>query len=256
MKKQIIILIKIILIIFLLGFIYYISKDKTSNFNLISWQKIYTQRSCSATSTDGVRAFSIEWMPTGESPFGEPHQYVLNNIKDNTRTVLKVEGETNPCALKWVESGLYASEIVYEHIGQLEIIDQQSLIEGNLVTHKINGFGDGFISPDGQWYLFATNTDKGDGLEYCADELTRKSQSSLRLLNFSTGKINLIAEDKNKVFDIGGWSPDSKYILFRGFTPKDHPQCPEISGSGVGAASIYSLTDQKLIRAAKLDITR
>jgi hypothetical protein len=254
-KKQIILATVLILII---GVIFFASKDKSVDFSQISWQKIYAQRSCNATSTDGVYSFSIEWMPTGASPFGEPHQYVLNDIKGNSKTVLKVNGGVNPCALKWDKSGLYASEMVYEHIGQLEKIDLDSLLSGNIVARKMNGFGDGFISPDGQWYLFATNTDKGDGFEYCADELTRKSQSSLRLLNFLTGEIIVVAENKDNVFDIEGWSPDSKYILFHQFTLKSYPQClcPEISGSGIGIARVYDLTNKKLIRVGILDVTR
>jgi hypothetical protein len=82
---------------------------------------------------------------------------------------------------------------------------------------KIDMDAYGEISPDRKFYVSTSDTANKDGAQFCNNPIEQSntiSASAIKLLNFASGQISTLLEDKNSAYLIDSWSSTSDAITY------------------------------------------
>jgi hypothetical protein len=109
---------------------------------------------------------------------------------------------------------VYYSKAGYEGAGQGEmyLVDIRM---GTMTDLPIDVHGES--SNDKKYYASTGELLSGTGLQVCHDNvanITILPASAIRVLNFDTGEVNVVLEDKDYVFQISGWGMEDEHLLF------------------------------------------
>lgn len=214
-----------------------------------------------ATSTDGTHSIRCEVLPNQNFRFIAKTELV---VRDSLGHEKRYENSQSICPFKWIGNVVYGVISEYESSGQIVKME----VDDNYVPGKVTDLGfesNGIFDSSRRYYVFM-NSQSDDpqynGVQFCAGgdilpDWQRADQ--LGIMDVETGEIIVLLSDKNKVYDIEGWSRNSPDILYREYTaPKISSDtgieyyCPDRKEGKLFSINIFTrkITDQSAIQDA------
>ena len=119
---------------------------------------------------------------------------------------------------------VYYSRGTYEGAGE-GVVWEIDLVKNVVTNLPINAYG--YISNNKKYYATNGDTLNQNGLSYCesVENNYQRKGSAIKILDFDSGNITTLLEDKSKIFVITGWSKDENKLFYRNYDVIKNSEC-------------------------------